>query len=491
MPTKTNIQKISTQTDSICVSDPIALHHTQSPFPKHNYQDTMKKYILAAAVAASSFAAFAQDFDVDPTLKISNNENKVNFTVGARFMADAAVFDTEATPLNSGASIADARIRTSMKYGENWYFYADFGFGAGKFSQKNIFLEYSKRDATQASHAVKVGYYGDPAGSMSRQTSLGGCHFISRPGSAETLGLGRELGVSYKYSASNVFLFQGVFTENQYNKIDADYNGLSASGRWIYRHIDKSGGGHVGASARYAHLGGGEEYASGNSTYTKKHLILSQALETYVDDNKAFVNCNLPWAHSVIDFGGEALWFGGNYFVRGEYRHKIVTKKRDSKKVYDAAREKGEDTWGSYDAWLAANPLRTNHFNGAYLEAGYKIFGGNYKYDMHDAVLGGMKDKSLEVVGRVSYTNLNDIASGEHYSEESGKYFPNGYDESKPYESASVGGGRIISATLGVNYAFNKYAQVMLHYTYSNLDKDALPGDSNFHQVQARVQFTF
>ena len=90
----------------------------------------MKKYILAAAVVASSFAAFAQDFDVDPTLKISNNENKVNFTVGARFMADAAVFDTEATPINSGASIADARIRTSMKYGENWYFYADFGFGA-------------------------------------------------------------------------------------------------------------------------------------------------------------------------------------------------------------------------------------------------------------------------------------------------------------------------------------------------------------------------
>ncbi len=86
MPTKTYIQKISTQTDSICVSDPIALHHIQSPFPKHNYQDTMKKYILAAAVAASSFAAFAQDFDVDPTLKISNNENKVNFTVGARFM---------------------------------------------------------------------------------------------------------------------------------------------------------------------------------------------------------------------------------------------------------------------------------------------------------------------------------------------------------------------------------------------------------------------
>ena len=92
----------------------------------------MKKYILAACVAAISMSGFAQDFDVDPTLNISNEEKKVNFTVGARFMADAALFNTEFTPLNSGACISDARIRTSMKYGENWYFYADFGFGNGE-----------------------------------------------------------------------------------------------------------------------------------------------------------------------------------------------------------------------------------------------------------------------------------------------------------------------------------------------------------------------
>ena len=60
-----------------------------------------------------------------------------------------------------------------------------------------------------------------------------------------------------------------------------------------------------------------------------------------------------------------------------------------------------------------------------------------------------------------------------------------------PYTSSSVCGGRIISATLGLNYSFNKYAQVMLDYTYSNLKKDARPYDKNFHQVQARVQFSF
>ena len=53
----------------------------------------MKKYILAACVAAISMSGFAQDFDVDPTLNISNEEKKVNFTVGARFMADAALFN--------------------------------------------------------------------------------------------------------------------------------------------------------------------------------------------------------------------------------------------------------------------------------------------------------------------------------------------------------------------------------------------------------------
>ena len=123
-----------------------------------------------SALAAFTLSATAQDFDTDPTLNIDNKEKQVKFTVGARFMADAAYYHTDFTPLQSGASITDARIRTSMSYGENWYFYADFGFGGGKFSQKNIFLQYATKDSNDGVHAVKVGYYNDPAGSMARQT---------------------------------------------------------------------------------------------------------------------------------------------------------------------------------------------------------------------------------------------------------------------------------------------------------------------------------
>lgn len=452
----------------------------------------MKKKILLAVMAVVATApGFAQDFDVDPSLNISNNEKKVRFTVGARFVADGALYSTDFTSLNSGAAIADARIRTSMRYGENWYFYADFGFGGGKFSQKNIFMEYSEKSAKGATHAVKLGYYSDPAGTMARQTSLGGYHFISRPGSADALGAGRELGVSYKYSASNVFLYQGVFTENQYNKAVTSYTGSAIAGRWLFRSIGKAGGGHIGASARFGHIGGGEDYTAGGVTVQKKRLGLSQTMETYVDDDKSIVACDLPWANNVVDLGAEAFGFGSNYFVRAEYQYKIVTKKRDSAKLFDAAQASGEG-WDSFDAWLDAHPLRTNHFSGAYVEAGYKIFGADYRYDMNDAVLGGLSGKSLEIVGRVNYTNLNDKAPGERYSADRGQYVPESAERAdEGYEAASVGGGRVISATVGVNFAFNKYAQVMLDYTYSNLKKDALPNDRNFHQVQTRVQFSF
>ena len=62
------------------------------------------KYIMMSALAALALSATAQDFDNDPTLKIDNKDQKVNFTVGARFMADAAYYHTDFTPLQSGAS---------------------------------------------------------------------------------------------------------------------------------------------------------------------------------------------------------------------------------------------------------------------------------------------------------------------------------------------------------------------------------------------------
>ena len=164
-------------------------------------------------------------------------------------------------------------------------------------------MQYANK-ADKGTHAVKVGYYNDPAGTMAAQTSLGSYHFISRPGMASSIGEGRELGITYKFSNDHFFAYQGVFTESAYNRLEAGYNGLTLSGRWLYRNAsDVNNAFHVGVSARYAKLGGGEEVTTKGSTVLKKSISLGQSLETYVDQNNIFCSATLPWANEVIDFG--------------------------------------------------------------------------------------------------------------------------------------------------------------------------------------------
>ena len=440
----------------------------------------MKKYIILPALFLFALGAAAQDFDNDPTLQLEKKDAK--FTIGARLMADGALYHSDFTPLQSGASISDARIRTSFTY-KNWYLYADFGFGGGKFSQKNIFAQWSN-----CTHSIKVGYYNDPAGSMARNTSLGSYHFISRPGSSYALGEGRELGVSYKYNSDKFMAYQGVFTENQYNKIKAGFNGVTVAGRYLVRPVyDKNQTLHIGVSGRFAKLGGGEVYKN----ILKKTYHMGQALETYVDEDEQFVTADLEWANTVTNLGAELLYHNNRFFIRGEYFYKHVTKSRDTYSLMIDAQD-NIDGWGSLEAWENANKLRSNNFHGGYVEAGVILFGNGYRYNKADGLLGGLNGKALELVARYNYTGLNDLTEGEYFNAGRGHYYAAGYMEDWPGTGAtSVGGGNLHSATIGLNYSFNKYVQVMVDYTYHNLKSDYHPNDKNFHVGQARFQFTF
>lgn len=454
----------------------------------------MKKHIILSIFAAAALCASAQDFDTKPCCGLENKAEMVKFTIGGRFMADAAWYHNDFTPMQSGATIADARIRTSASY-KDYYFYADFGFGGGKFAQKNIFLQWAHQNEVGNTHAVKVGYYNDPAGSMAKITSLGSYHFISRAGSANSLGDGRALGVSYKFNNANWQAYQGIFSENQYNKIEAGFNGITVAGRWLYRPIvDENQTLHVGLHAALTHLGGGVEKTTKGSTVLQKNYTIAQTMETYVDEDTQFLGCTLPWANNVIKLGAEALYHNDKFFARGEYLHKTITKSRDTYKIFIAAQD-NIDGWGDVVSWETANPLATNHFNGGYVEAGYMLWSkdgkARYQYDSDNGTLKGLNAQALEVVGRVNVTNLNQINEGDYYSAGRDQYYPGGYMQDWPYSSTSVGGGRVVSATVGLNYSLNRFAQIMLDYTYSNLDRDKYPYDKNFHSVQGRVQFIF
>ncbi len=396
-------------------------------------------------------------------------------------MADVAFYNSDCTPLKSGAALADSRLRASMTY-DNWYFFADFTFGKNKVRQDDIYLRYSWKNV----HAIKVGHYYDPS-NMAGNTSLGSYHFISRPAPTRALEAGRQLGISYAYMGENFFANQGIFAENLYNDQSAGLQGITISGRWLWRTIrSEKSAFHIGISARYAHITSGIDCQGTVQT----SVTLSTPFETYVDGNSSLMNAHIPWASDVLNIGAEFVWVAPKSFIRGKYIWKHIGKKRDDQKLFDS-QSASEPSWDSLESWQKDNPLRASDFSGAYIEAGWILLGNTYRYNSKKALVGGIPDKSLELVAHYSYTNLNDINKGEYYDLAQNKYVDNSASSSPLAESTSVGGGRLHAATIGLNYSFNKYVQLLAHYTYNNYKRDKNPSDRDFHTIQGRVVFTF
>ena len=441
----------------------------------------MKKYILMPIVALFTLAnVAAQDFDNNPTIQIDSKKNDAQFTIGARMMADVAYYHSDFTPLKSGAALTDARIRTSMKY-QNWYFYADFDFSKGKFKQKDIYLQYSWDN-----QSIKAGYFCDPS-NMAGNTSIGSYHFISRSAATRALAAGRQLGVAYKYAGEKFFANQGIFAENLYNDQLAGFQGVTLGGRWLYRPINSENKAfHIGLNARYAKINSGVDYQGTVQT----SLTLSTPFETYVDTNADRMNAHIPWASDVLNLGAEFMYVSPKFFARGEYIYKNIGKERDDETLFK--NQLGTEwSWATLESWKSGNPLSKSEFHGAYVEAGLLIFGEPYRYDSKNGILGGMRGQSLEVVARYSYTGLNDIVKGAYYFEAQDKYIDNGILADYPAASTSIGGGKLHAVTLGVNYSFNKYVQLLVDYTYNCYQRDKNPYDKNFHALQGRVIFSF
>ena len=189
--------------------------------------------------------------------KYVNKENDLKASIGGRMFADVAYYHTEWTPMKSGAAITDARIHASLTYGK-LFIYADFGFGNGEFSQKNLFAQYTFKESLKGIHLVKAGYYNEPS-SMSMMTSSYNYHFISRPSVSQALDPGRSLGATYKFFNRHFFADQGIFSQLKYNEQEEGYQGFSLSGRWLWKPInDNNITLQFGTGLRYQRINGGE-----------------------------------------------------------------------------------------------------------------------------------------------------------------------------------------------------------------------------------------
>lgn len=421
-----------------------------------------------------------------PLLKYYSAQKDLTFTAGARLMADVAYYRSEFTAMKSGAAITDARIRASMTY-RKFHIYADFDFAGGHFTQRDLYLRYNLCESRRGIHTIKGGYYAEPF-SMNQETSRYSLHFISRPAPVMALSPGRALGLSYRFFNTHTTLSQGIFAENRYNNQTAGSQGVTVAGRWIWKAINHSATTlHIGVSARYARMNTGTVE---DGILTTKQ-VLSSNMQTLVDPTTQFLNAELPWARENINLGGELLFRTDRFFARGEYVYKQIMKQRPDNQLF-VNQLGGVWSWTTLESWQGGNPLRTSKFDGGYVELGYLLKGHRYTYNDEMAQLGGMTDDdSWEIVARYSYTNLNDINSGEIFVIGRKQFYPNGVIEDYPPVSTSVGGGLMHAINIGVNYSLNAYLKFLVEYQFAKLDNVHFPMDKNFHTAQLRVMFSF
>lgn len=452
----------------------------------------MKKYILFPAFLAATFlwsgSVQAQVEDVaNPLLKYVNRDNGLRFTAGGRLFTDVAYYHTEYTPMKSGAAITDARIRTSLKY-KQFYFYADFDFSKGTFKQKNIFAQWNFRENARGIQSVKAGYFNEPS-TMAYNTSLYNYHFISRPAAVNALAPGRALGATYKFFNQYFLADQGIFAENKYNDQISGFQGVSLSGRWVYRIFnDDYMTLHIGLGLRYSRINTGS--VVGDDAF-KTSVSAESPMETYVDATTKFLNADVAWAKNILNVSPELMFKMDKLFVRGEYIYKRYYKDRPDFELF-TNQLGGVWSWQTLQSWQNGNPLRSTKFQGGYVEAGWLIMGDRYTYNDEYGLLDGMNDKnSLELVARYSIVNLNDINKGDFFLIGKEVFYPGGVVADYPAASTSIGGGKMQSATLGLNYTLNQYIKVMGEYQYCRLSNVYHPMDKNFHQLQMRVMVSF
>jgi phosphate-selective porin OprO/OprP len=363
----------------------------------------------------------------------SPNQN-FKFWFDLRVQMDGAAFFGKRDymdPIGNGVTNRRTRIGIKSQISKDWYGEIDTDFANGNFELKDALLSYTGL----SDWIFSAGNFKEDF-SMEETTSSRYIPFIERPMAVQTFAPSRHLGLDARYSRNWFYGSAGVFFQaiegaetalfvEDNNKDYGRNQGLSYTAKVVfhplYKYDDRAL--HIGMGGSYrtpktdmdVTEHGGVRYSTRNNTAINRKKYIDTDVIPNVDHD-LLGNIELAGYYKGLRLQGEYIF--DNVYIK--------------------------------DNAPANVNKETKNFKGWYAMAGYLLFGGQQRYNSHDAEFTqpgrGRKWGDVELLFRYDYLNLN---------------------------SKNIYGGSGENYTLGLNYYINKSVKVALNYLYTKDDRYA------------------
>lgn len=386
-----------------------------------------KKLTLLAAVALCSTVVSAQ-------IEVKAGDETIKITPSGRVYMDGAFYLDDETKMGNGTNIPDVRIGLKAVY-QKWDFKLDMGYANSKVSPKDIHIRYN----IDKTSFIKAGYYGELFGYEAWESTA----YVKFNGKSPSTGAfesGRRIGVVYERWGKQYWMAAGVYGDGDaVNNTKEGNDGYAATGRFLYTPFKEPGKiFHIGASGtfRKADANGYDE----DGKESARTISYAASLGSTAIEKGKPVNATISDADYQAKYNVELLGSYGPLFLVAEYYHTNVERK---------------------------NSMPAFKGSGAYAQVGFLAIGDNYSYNDIDARLKAPKPKSLELVARYDYLDLND-------------------------GHAQIYGGTMSTWAFAVNYYINKHVIAKVNYSHMSMGKkNPFAAGEDVSAIQGRFMIVF
>lgn len=426
----------------------------------------MKKYLLSLLILSSTSLAIAQK-------RVTVQQGDLKLSFDTRVTIDGALYlpstntngwqwGNEDFRFSNGANITQARFGVWGTIGDKWKGKIDLKVVDGKVSLQDVFFDYITRKNTY----IRAGYYIDPVS-------------VEINGASNYLSINTPTAISMLAHQTR-FLSLSLTNYSKHHYLVAGLYGSSLGGNRTLANRANDGWGitlkgaylPINEDQNTIYIGAYARHRTPDVSITGKSDELRYATHPgSTIDGRNFISTTVKGVKSYELVGGELAITRGRFHLMGEYLMNYVHFDRK------------EPLYGNRSHAI---------FHGGYLTASVMLKGKQRKYYDYWGIFSPLanvqKGGSLELLGRVSYTNGNDKS----------------YDENGNLrESASILMGKSVVSTLGINWYPHSNILIGVNYNYTQLDQYARAGGQlsapngkeksgfNFHTLQCRVQYSF